>query len=107
MQTQPERETDGDRAATLHLVAILPEPSRMLGVDAPELEVDVTENPIPSAKPCSTIASAAAAMAPAITAPHRMSENCAARGLAGVSMLIAPGPFVSRFSAVPGATGWP
>ena len=32
-------------AATLHLTALLPEPSRMLGVDAPLLEFDVTENP--------------------------------------------------------------
>ncbi|HEY3061911.1 MAG TPA: mandelate racemase/muconate lactonizing enzyme family protein [Chloroflexota bacterium] len=32
-------------AATLHLAALLPEPSRMLGVDAPLLEYDVTENP--------------------------------------------------------------
>jgi D-galactarolactone cycloisomerase len=32
-------------AATLHLAALLPEPSRMPGVDASLLEVDVTENP--------------------------------------------------------------
>ena len=32
-------------AATLHLVALLPEPSRLPGVDAPLLEFDVTENP--------------------------------------------------------------
>jgi D-galactarolactone cycloisomerase len=32
-------------AATLHVAALLPEPSRMPGVDAPLLEVDVTENP--------------------------------------------------------------
>ena len=32
-------------AATLHLAALLPEPSRMPGVDAPLVEVDVTENP--------------------------------------------------------------
>jgi D-galactarolactone cycloisomerase len=32
-------------AATLHVAALLPEPSRMPGVDAPQLEFDVTENP--------------------------------------------------------------
>jgi D-galactarolactone cycloisomerase len=32
-------------AATVHLAALLPEPSRMPGVDAPLVEVDVTENP--------------------------------------------------------------
>jgi D-galactarolactone cycloisomerase len=32
-------------AATLQLAALLPEPSRMPGVDAPLLEYDVTENP--------------------------------------------------------------
>jgi D-galactarolactone cycloisomerase len=32
-------------AATLHVAALLPEPSRMPGVDAPLLELDVTENP--------------------------------------------------------------
>jgi D-galactarolactone cycloisomerase len=32
-------------AATLHVAALLPEPSRMPGVDAPQLELDVTENP--------------------------------------------------------------
>ena len=32
-------------AATLHVAALLPEPSRMPGVDAPLLEFDVTENP--------------------------------------------------------------
>jgi D-galactarolactone cycloisomerase len=32
-------------AATLHLAALLPEPSRMSGVDAPLVEFDVTENP--------------------------------------------------------------
>jgi len=32
-------------AATLHLAALLPEPSRMPGTDAPLLEYDVTENP--------------------------------------------------------------
>jgi D-galactarolactone cycloisomerase len=32
-------------AATLHLCALLPEPSRMPGVEAPLLECDVTENP--------------------------------------------------------------
>jgi D-galactarolactone cycloisomerase len=32
-------------AATLHLAALLPEPSRMPDVDAPLLEYDVTENP--------------------------------------------------------------
>jgi D-galactarolactone cycloisomerase len=32
-------------AATLHVAALLPEPSRMPGVDAPMLEFDVTENP--------------------------------------------------------------
>src|SRR5690242_21827973 len=65
--------------------------------------VELTENPMPSAKPSSTNASAAAATAPAMTAPHRMSEYCSARGLAGVSttrglagvsMLIATDPFV-------------
>jgi D-galactarolactone cycloisomerase len=32
-------------AATLHVVALLPEPSRLTGNDAPLLELDVTENP--------------------------------------------------------------
>jgi D-galactarolactone cycloisomerase len=32
-------------AGTLHVAALLPEPSRMSGVDAPLLEFDVTENP--------------------------------------------------------------
>jgi D-galactarolactone cycloisomerase len=32
-------------AATLHVAALLPEPSRMPGVDAPMVELDVTENP--------------------------------------------------------------
>jgi D-galactarolactone cycloisomerase len=32
-------------AATLHVAALLPEPSRMPGVDAPPVELDVTENP--------------------------------------------------------------
>jgi D-galactarolactone cycloisomerase len=32
-------------AATMHLAALLPEPSRMPDVDAPLVEVDVTENP--------------------------------------------------------------
>jgi D-galactarolactone cycloisomerase len=32
-------------AATLHVAALLPDPSRMPGVDAPQLELDVTENP--------------------------------------------------------------
>lgn len=32
-------------AATLHLAALLPDPSRMPGADAPMLEYDVTENP--------------------------------------------------------------
>jgi D-galactarolactone cycloisomerase len=32
-------------AATLHVVSLLPEPSRMAGVDAPQVELDVTENP--------------------------------------------------------------
>ena len=32
-------------AATLHVVSLLPEPSRMPGVDAPQVELDVTENP--------------------------------------------------------------
>jgi D-galactarolactone cycloisomerase len=32
-------------AATLHVASLLPEPSRMPGVDAPEVELDVTENP--------------------------------------------------------------
>jgi D-galactarolactone cycloisomerase len=32
-------------AATLHVAALLPDPSRMPGVDAPQVELDVTENP--------------------------------------------------------------
>ncbi len=32
-------------AATLHVAALLPEPTRLPGTDAPMLEVDVTENP--------------------------------------------------------------
>jgi D-galactarolactone cycloisomerase len=32
-------------AATLHVVSLLPDPSRMPGVDAPQVELDVTENP--------------------------------------------------------------
>jgi D-galactarolactone cycloisomerase len=32
-------------AATLHVAALLPEPTRLIGTDAPMLEVDVTENP--------------------------------------------------------------
>jgi D-galactarolactone cycloisomerase len=32
-------------AATLHVASLLPDPSRMPGVDAPQLEFDVTENP--------------------------------------------------------------
>jgi D-galactarolactone cycloisomerase len=32
-------------AATLHVASLLPEPSRMPGVDAPQVELDVTENP--------------------------------------------------------------
>ncbi|MBV9329237.1 MAG: mandelate racemase/muconate lactonizing enzyme family protein [Chloroflexi bacterium] len=32
-------------AATLHVAALLPEPTRMPGVDAPQVELDVTENP--------------------------------------------------------------
>jgi D-galactarolactone cycloisomerase len=32
-------------AATLHVASLLPEPSRMPGVDAPRIELDVTENP--------------------------------------------------------------
>jgi D-galactarolactone cycloisomerase len=33
------------QAATLHVAALLPDPSRMPGVDVPMLEVDTTENP--------------------------------------------------------------
>jgi D-galactarolactone cycloisomerase len=32
-------------AATLHVASLLPDPSRMPGVDAPQVEFDVTENP--------------------------------------------------------------